>query len=64
MLQLENRGTNLDHCIKTAARVHSEKEQLLHAASLLFLCHTSTELWNLICKGLCHPLSIGNFTKG
>lgn len=42
----------------------AEKEQLLHAASLLFLCHTSTELWNLVCKGLCHPLSIRNFTKG
>lgn len=42
----------------------AEKEQLLHAASLLFLCHTSTELWNLVCKGLCHPLSIRNFTEG
>lgn len=42
----------------------AEKEQLLNAASLLFLRHASIELWNLVCKGLCHPLSIRNLTEG
>lgn len=42
----------------------AEKKQPLRTASLWFLCHASVELWNLVCKGLCHPLSIRNFTKG
>lgn len=41
----------------------AEKKELLCTASLSFLCHTSTEFWNLVCKGLRHPLSIRNFTK-
>lgn len=55
---------NLITALKLQHVCIAEKEQLLHVASLLFLCHTSTELWNLVCKGLCHPLSIRNFTKG
>lgn len=42
----------------------AEKKQLLRTASLFLPRHTSAELWNLVCKGLRHPLSIGHLAEG